>query len=313
MLTARSAAEPYVEAAQARRGQAYRCRGCGAPVVLKAGELRIAHFAHKPDSDCAFGVGMSLAHLEAQRRIAEALRGRGVAAELEAFMPSLAGDRRIDVLAWSPERPAARVAIEVQASDITPALIAARTSSYNAEGVAPLWLRLIDFGRFEQVQSLPFRGAIFLGRYRARAWERWAHDHLGGRLWFLDPGTWLAWRGTFVPAHAFREPGAWIEVTQWVELELDGPYPLAELRLNRGALTGPDAGARLGAWFAPWGEPAASPAGPQVRSRFKRAQIGEERELQVFVGGRWVAASLEGARGDWRTARVPVVEPLRLG
>jgi hypothetical protein len=313
MLTARSAAEPYVEAALARRGEVYHCRGCGAPVVLKAGVQRVAHFAHKPDGSCVFGTGMSLAHLEAQRRIAEALRARGVTAELEAYLPSLAGDRRIDVLAWPTERPAARVAIEVQASDLTCAPIAARTMSYNAEGVAPLWLRLIDFGRFEQVQSLPFRGAIFIGRYRARAWERWAHDHLGGRLWFVDSGTWLAWRGTFVPAHAFREPAAWSEVTQWVELELDGPFPLDELRLNRGALTGPDAGARLGAWFAPWGEPAAAPSGPRVRSQFRRTQVGEERELQVLVDGRWVAASLDGAKRDWRTARVPIVEPLRLG
>jgi competence protein CoiA len=138
VLTAKTDAIPYLEAADAIRGAAFLCRGCGAPVVLKAGQLRIAHFAHKPGTDCAFGTKMSLAHLTAQRRIAEALRTRGVHAELEAILASLAGDRRIDVLAWPAERPDKRIAIEVQASDITTELIAARTQSYLAEGIAPL-------------------------------------------------------------------------------------------------------------------------------------------------------------------------------
>jgi len=276
-------------------------------VVLKTGQVRVAHFAHKPDADCAFGAGMSLAHLTAQRRIAEALRARGVSAELEAFMPSLAGNRRIDVLAWPADRPAARIAIEVQASDLTPELIAARTRSYNAEGVAPLWLRLLDFGAFQRVQTLPHRGAVWIDKHRARAWERWAHDHLGGRLWFLDQGTFHAWRGTFVPAHSYREANRdWREVTQWVELELDGPFALGDLRLNRGQVTGADKVRRLAAWFAAPDEPAAAPVGPPVRVEFKPESRGVGRYLEVLVDGRWITGLVEGARSDWRTVRQPM-------
>jgi competence protein CoiA len=294
-------------------------------VVLKAGRIRIAHFAHRPDAACAFGAKMSLAHLTAQRRIVEALRARGVAAELEVVMPSLAGDRRIDVLAWPPDRPAARIAIEVQASDMTPALIDARTLSYNAQGIAPLWLRLIDFAAFARVQTLPFRASVWIETYRARAWERWAHDQLGGRLWFLDAGTFLAWRGTFVPAHTRREAfvrhgpegedataaGHWREVVQWVELELDGPFDLAALRLNRGPLAGADGQGRLGAWFVAPGEAAQAPSEPFVRAAFVGEPGRAHRELQVRVEeDRWVPALVEGARRDWRTVRgalAPVV------
>lgn len=299
MLTGRTGQIDYVEAAHADRGGAYHCRGCGAAVVLKVGRIRIAHFAHRPDAGCAFGAKMSLAHLTAQRRIAEALRGRGVNARLEAFTPSLAGDRRVDVLAWPADRPTARIAIEVQSSDMTPELIAARTRSYNAVGLAPLWLRLLDFGGFEGVQTLPHRATVWIDKYRARAWERWSHDHLGGRLWFLDQGTFLAWRGTFAPAHSYRG-----DITQWVELELDGPFALSDLRLNRGHIVGPDMTRRLAAWFLAPDEPPTAPVEPLVRARIKPEPWGLDRHLEVRVEGRWIAAVVEGAARDWRSVRV---------
>lgn len=152
MLTARTDGEGYVEAAVARRGEGYRCRACGAPVIFKPGRVRTAHFAHRPAADCAFGGPMSAAHLVAQERVAAALRARGLVVELEAPLSGAGGDRRIDVLASPSGRPQARVAIEIQASDITAAAIEARSASYQALGVAPLWLRLLDFARFTTVQ-----------------------------------------------------------------------------------------------------------------------------------------------------------------
>src|SRR5580693_8113071 len=321
MLTACSAGADYVEAAAAARGEAYVCRGCGAPVVFKPGQVRIPHFAHRPDAGCAFGARMSLAHLTAQGRIAQALRERGLNVELEAPISGVGGDRRIDVLTWPADRPEARVAIEVQASDIGAEAIAARTTSYQQMGVAPLWLRLLDFATFPAIQTLPLRGAVWIERYRARSWERWAHDHLGGRLWFMDSGTGLVWRGLFVPAHRARErrllrddsgeiPGRaadWTEARQWVDLELDGPFALENLKLGRGRTPGPDGRRRRFAWFTPPGEDDLRPPfAPNVRTVFTPERIGDSRYLQVRVDGRWLAAATEGARSDWRSRRAQV-------
>ncbi len=327
MLTAAAPDAPYVEAAAAVRGVAYRCRLCGAPVIFKPGRVRAAHFAHRPDGTCAFGAPMSVAHLAAQQRLAEALRARGLTVTLEAPLTGEAGDRRIDVLAWPPDHPAARVAVEVQASDLGADQIAARTASYQAMAVAPLWLRLLDFGSVRAVQTLPFRGTIWIERYRARAWERWAHDHLGGRLWFMDSGTGRVWRGAFVTAHRGRERAAsrirgeaptrgadWTEAVQWADLELEGPWAVEDLRLGRGEVVGPDGKARRFAWFVPEGEEAERPPfQPTVRARFEREAAGESRHLEAQVDGDWIPATTDGARADWRTVRLtrrPALRPL---
>jgi hypothetical protein len=328
VLTARSEAEVYVEAADARRGVSYLCRQCGAPVIFKPGRVRAAHFAHRPDGACTFGGPMSAAHLAAQSLIAAALRARGLEVELEAPLAGATGDRRVDVLTWPPGRTGARVAIEVQASAIGADMIEARTASYQAAGVAPLWLRLLDFSGFRAVQTLPFRGTVWIEGYRAKAWERWAHDHLGGRLWFMDSGAGRLWRGLFVTAHRSRERalmrgeggeasarGAdWTAASQWVDLELDGPFTLAEVKLGQGPAAGPDGRPRRFAWFAPAGEEAVRPPfAPPLRVDFRAQRIGQSRELQCYVGGAWMTATTEGARSDWRTHRSsarPVLRPL---
>ncbi len=318
MLTARTETEPYVEAATARRGKAYVCRVCGAPVVFKPGRTRTAHFAHRPDSGCAQGALMSPAHLRAQEHLAAGLRARGLSVALEAPLPGAAGDRRIDVLVWPPDRSGARVAIEVQASDITVGVIEARTASYEQAGVAPLWLRLLDFGALKVVQTLPLRATVWIERYPARSWERWAHDHLGGRLWFLDSGADRLWRGLFVAAHRRRDRGLmkggsgepstraadWTAVDRWVDLELEGPFDLAGLKLRRGVAAGPDGRRRPCAWFVPPGEEQQSPPfEAPLRVRFEAERLGDSRHLEARLEGRWVPAASDGARSDWRTVR----------
>ena len=317
MLTARTDAMPYVEAARAERGPAFRCRDCGASVILRRAGRRVAHFAHRPDAACGFGGRMSAAHLAAQQAIAAALRARGLAVELEAPLAGEGGARRIDVLAWSADRPEARVAIEVQASDLTAEGIALRTASYQSLAVAPLWLRLLDFGRFLTVQSLPFRGTIWIERYAAKAWERWAHDHLGGRLWFMDSGTGHVWRGLFVAAHRHRDRGRisgdsgeatgrgadWTEAVQWVDLELDGPFDLTDVRLRRASARGPDQVERSYAAFAVEGETGDLSSG--VRVVFQPEARGASRRLETRVGDAWIPTVPDGANTDWRIRRAP--------
>ena len=160
--------------------------------------------------------------------------------------------------------------------------------------------------------------SAWIERYRAQAWERWAHDHQGGRLWFMDSGTGLVWRGTFVGSHRFRERAAlrtdsgetpgrgadWTAASRWVDLELDGPFDIADLKLRR-------AGKNRHAWFVPAGEEDENPPfAPALRVDFRPEARGASRDLQVNVGDRWITATTDGARRDWRTARPEKRTPL---
>jgi hypothetical protein len=175
-------------------------------------------------------------------------------------------------------------------------------------GVAPLWLRLLDFGTFKAPQSLPLTAAVWIERYGAKAWERWAVDHLGGRLWFMDAGAGRLWRGQFVVAHRQRERAAmaaaageararaadWTQVSRWVDLALDGPFDPAAMKLRRGAALGPDGMARRFAWFVPAGDEAERPPfDATIRPRFQKEARGDSRRLEVRVDGRWLAGSPE--------------------
>ena len=318
MLVAKSETEPYIEAAVAERGASYACRGCHESVIYKRGRIRIPYFAHYPGSACAYGASMSLEHMEAQEVLAKGIRSRGAHATLEVPMESLAGDdRRIDVLAWPPAKPDARIAIEVQKSDITVELIDARTQSYLAEGIAPLWVRLYDFSKWSNPRLLKLRNSIWVNRHYARVWERWAYQYLGRKLWFMDSKTFLLWRATFVEAHSYKEMSTWFSsggeeqsaggywqgISQWVELELEGPFRAAELRLIRFKAKGPDKQTRRAATFFAPGEEAVSPE-PQVRVQFVADPSFTRRELQVRSGANWVPAAMQAAPAAWREVSV---------
>ncbi|PZU47062.1 MAG: hypothetical protein DI568_10220 [Sphingomonas sp.] len=319
MLTACSDTKDYVEADEAERGESYRCRGCKQLVIFKAGRLRCPHFAHFPDSRCSYGAHMSPEHLEAQRLLATALRGRGVNVTLEYDLASLAGDRRIDVLASPPDKPKVRIAIEVQMSDITVDLIDARTTTYQTEKIAPLWLRLYNFGKWNTPKFLIDRRTIWIERHYLRAWERWAYEQLGRTIWFMDSGTLLLWRGTFVPAHSYREHSSWYDsdgdeqsaggyfkdISQWVELELEGPYYATELMLKRRRVIGKDGRQRASADFLVPGE-LSPPVAPNVRAIFAIDENDHEyRQVEVRMARAWMPARMRNAPENWRLRQPP--------
>lgn len=315
LLTAKSASLKHIEASAATRGEHYFCRGCSEPVIFKHGRIRIPYFSHRPRSHCAYGATMSIEHLTAQQVLADAIRSRGAHAELEVPMASLAGDdRRIDVLAWPAANPEAKIALEVQKSDITVALIDARTQSYMAGGIAPLWVRLYDFAKWPDPRMLKVRNSIWIDRHFLRSWERWAYEYLGKKLWFMDSKNFVLWRGTFVEAHSYKEQttwfssggeeqsagGHWQSITMWVGLELEGPFRPADLRLKRFKVTGPDKNTRLCATFLAPGEGDVS-LEPHVRARLvPDHQAFTRRELQVRWGDEWSVASMQASPPTWR-------------
>src|SRR3954464_4411013 len=105
-----------IEASVAQRGGTFNCPQCKGILIFKPGRKVISHFAHKPPTDCTWARGETRAHLEAKLLVGIALKARGLRAELECVQEGLSGDRRADVLVWSPN--GRRLAIELQHTPI---------------------------------------------------------------------------------------------------------------------------------------------------------------------------------------------------
>jgi competence protein CoiA len=174
-------------------GGPYRCQGCGEVLTLKKGRVVVHHFAHRPPVNCAGGAGESAEHYEAKLAIYDALLADPAVTEVRLEAP--VGDTAVaDVLAkirghW--------VAVEVQRSELTAALMAQRTANYHAKGVSVLWVALA---------SRELAGV----RYSPSAWERWVHFAYYGRIYYWTQGQ------TVTPYHLaehtlYVEPSSWFD------------------------------------------------------------------------------------------------------
>lgn len=148
-----------VEAEIATRDDSFVCPNCTRQVILKRGEIRIAHFAHRPAEGCEWSVGETLEHLSAKKIMCDTMRQRGLKAEVE--FPVL--NRRADVAVWFGDKLGV---IELQHSNIPVELLDARINDYLAANVYQLW---VPFGD---------------GTRKLRPYE----DHL---LSFNDAGIWF--------------------------------------------------------------------------------------------------------------------------
>ena len=235
-----------MEAEIAERGLGYVCPICEQPVVLKRGRIKIAHFAHKPPTNCTWTKGETQAHLEAKKLFQAAFVSREVRAEVEFIVRSLPNDRRADVMVWSPS--GMQAAIELQHSNIGIKEIEKRSFSYAREGIAQAWL---PFLRPKFMTKAVRRqggddGDLFIEKYPARPFERWAHALHFGRLWFYDPKQMALWRGHFDPHKIWVEESSWYSPEgdelfagnyskvskQWKDLTLWGPHSIEQVRIT---------------------------------------------------------------------------------
>jgi competence protein CoiA len=240
MLIARLDGE-RAPAAMARRGLIYTCPNCDSVVILKQGRKVIWHFAHKPPVDCAWGTGETIHHLEAKKLICDAFIARGLRAELEYVVPELMGDRRADVMVWSPE--GSQVAIELQHSSIPIGEIEARAASYARAGIAQVWIPFLP--KKLSIKTDP-NGRCLISRYSVRDFERWIHAFCAGRMWMYDPSAKKFWRGHFAEHTLYVEAKSWYDEdgqeqsvggyayasVRFRDLTIIGPYGVDDLRLT---------------------------------------------------------------------------------
>lgn len=129
--------ESLTEAAiqQLRKTKVY-CPHCKETMVLKAGTIKIPHFAHLANTACdsLFAEGESYLHLLGKQQLFRRLQQLGEDVQLECYLPHL--QQRPDLLITKKQR----YAIEFQCSRIPPSLFQERTEGYHSVGIIPTWL-----------------------------------------------------------------------------------------------------------------------------------------------------------------------------
>lgn len=144
----------------------YRCPKCNAPVVLKRGYKKIAHFAHIATEGCSYGEGISEDHLIVQKEIVDILTQNNIPCEIE--YRGVDG-RRADVFAIYQGQ---KIVFEIQHSRIDPQTILERNQDYNEAGCSVIWV------------LTPYYFAKFAGEYntekiRFSSWQQYLKNLFG--------------------------------------------------------------------------------------------------------------------------------------
>ena len=113
------------------------CPLCGEKLVLKHGPIKIAHFAHKPNTSCYFGRRESIEHMEAKHYLYTWLESQGVKAKIEEPI----GNGIVDVLFYPLNYPKG-VCIELQHSFISINEIIDRLKNCTSYSLPSLWINL---------------------------------------------------------------------------------------------------------------------------------------------------------------------------
>ena len=239
MLVAQLGTE-RIDAALAERGPEYHCPQCKGIVILKKGRKVIDHFAHKPPTDCSWASGETRAHLEAKNLVAAALIGRGLKAQVEFVLNTLPGDRRADVMAWSPK--GLQIAFELQHTPIDLNEIERRASSYAKAEVAQIWIPFLRASVWKDGEAR--KGGWFVERYSPRPFERWVHGFNGKHgMWMYDPDDKEFWLGRMTGHQIYVEETNWY--SEGGEENTSGGFPRWSLRYKELMLEGPHKAEKL--------------------------------------------------------------------
>ncbi|MEV2910490.1 competence protein CoiA family protein [Paenibacillus larvae] len=139
---------------EAERGPKYICPGCEGRVVLKRGEVKVAHFAHYPGDSCPYSIGESWEHMRMKENMIKILRKRYASDMIDSEVAVIDG-RRADIVLKLPDFP---LVIECQVSPISVAEVRERTQDYLKAGCFVQWVfhlsRLKRDGFYERVGAV---------------------------------------------------------------------------------------------------------------------------------------------------------------
>lgn len=110
------------------------CSECNEEVVLKKGEVKLHHFAHKSSSTCLHS-GESFLHESIKYELYEKLNTSSFYSEVE--IEKTIGSSRADVFAIKNGQS---IAFEIQASSLTREKLKERTKKYSDKSIHTLWI-----------------------------------------------------------------------------------------------------------------------------------------------------------------------------
>ncbi|ECR7133705.1 competence protein CoiA [Listeria monocytogenes] len=109
------------------------CKSCASPVMIKAGQIKIPHFAHEKTMKCAFASeGESEEHLAAKKQIMAWYCYQSIPVEVESYFPEI--KRQADIFVNG------KAVIEFQRSSISISEMIQRTMDYLSIGLEVHWI-----------------------------------------------------------------------------------------------------------------------------------------------------------------------------
>lgn len=154
-----------------KKNKPYSCPSCHKEVILRQGDIRIHHFAHKPPIDCVYGTGESELHYKIKKQLYEYLKLQSNCEKCE--IERNLGTVRPDISLYIDKIP---VAIEIQKSTIDIRIIKRRMIEYFNKKIYVIWIIP------EKSPSLQYHEDG--DAHRAKEWEIYLHALNYGKLYF---------------------------------------------------------------------------------------------------------------------------------
>ncbi len=172
MLSAYDLNNGYVLAMEAHKDDGpFHCPQCEEELILKQGRVKIAHFAHLPNSVCSYaGTPESAEHSNVKLEIYEALKSQPEVSKLqvERYLKEVRPD-----ISFCFENT--YIAIEVQISPLSLDELVRRTTAYTQKNIYVLWTPILPMD-------------VFSGRYAPKEWERNMHALYDGIVYYWLSG-----------------------------------------------------------------------------------------------------------------------------
>lgn len=193
----------------------FTCPKCEDEVILKKGNKKVHHFAHKPPINCSFGTGESQKHYEVKKAIYEALLKEPNCSkcELERILDGVRPDVSLKI-------NDSYVAIEIQNSTIDISLINQRIERYNKLNIHLIWI----FPDNNPKILLPDSKDDGLSKKlcRPKEWEKYLHQLYFGKLYYWQDNANV--KPLHLQTYQYRiSSGNWIEENSEYE-DLEGTH-----------------------------------------------------------------------------------------